>query len=73
MDMSNNYFFIIRFLSPFRIFCFVLHFDYFIIKKSCLSVCGETITYSSPLCDISLERLFNYLVIWYIISQVQIC
>ena len=26
-----------------------------------LSVCGETTTYSTTMCDISLEREFNYL------------
>ena len=31
------------------------------IKKSCLSVCEETTTYSTAMCDMSLERKFHYL------------
>ena len=33
MDMLNNYIFLSRFLSPCSIICFVVHFDYFIIKN----------------------------------------
>ena len=53
--------FLSRFLSPCSIVCFVVHFDYFIIKKPCLGICGETTTCSSAMCDISLEREFNYM------------
>ena len=51
-----------------RLFCcsFLLFYN----KKSCLNVCGETTNYSTAMCDISLEREFNYLL--YDISQVQI-
>ena len=62
MRMSNNYILLNRFLAPCRIVCFVVHFDYFII------LCGETTT--SVMCDIALERYFNYLL--YGILQVQI-
>ena len=42
-----------------RLFCcsFWLFYD----KISCLSVCGETTTNSTAICDISKEREFNYL------------
>ena len=66
--MFNNYFLLSRFLSPCWIVRFVVHFDYFENKKSCLSVCGETTTYSTAMCDISLEREINYLLLWYITS-----
>ena len=48
--------------------CFV-HFDYFVIKKTCLSVCGETTIYSA-MRDILLKRSFDYML--YGISRVLI-
>ena len=41
--------------------CFAVHYDYFIIKNTCLSVCGETNIYSTAIGDLLLEREFNYL------------
>ena len=46
---------------------FYCQFLFFSNKISCLSVCGETTTYSTAMCDISKEREFNYLL--YGISQ----
>ena len=70
MDMSNNYFLLLTWF-PFtmlnRLFCCSFCF---IIKKSCLSVCEKTTAYCTAMCDMSLEREFNYLL--YGISQVQI-
>ena len=55
MDMSNLIT-TIYYAVPFDHVCFVVHFDYF-IKKTCLSVCGETTIYIMG--DVLLEREFN--------------
>ena len=50
--------------------CFAVHSDYFIIKKPCLSVCGETTIYSTTMGNVLLELEFNCLL--YGILHVQI-
>ena len=68
MDISNNYTLLSRYLSSCLIVCFVVYFGYFTIKNH--RVRGVTTTYSTAMCDISLEPEFNYLL--YGILQVQI-
>ena len=65
IDMSKNYI-ILRFTMFNRLFC--CSFWLFYNTKSCLSVCGETNTYSTAMSAISLKREFNYLSLWYISS-----
>ena len=56
MDMSNKNFSLSRFLSQCWIVCFIVRFDYFIITNA----------WAYVMCDIQLERKFNYLLLWYI-------
>ena len=56
--MSNNYVSIVFFHN---VESFVLLFILiFYNKKACLSVFDETTTYSTAMCDMSLEREFHY-------------